>query len=229
MEEMGLGYGSEYQLLRFLGHHREELDLLIQNATGQFGTIKWLDFPYEEDRVSGDGEWKGINCFKTRNDFNTIDYKWKQFWPNSGTAMNWDGVFTIGDTWYFVEAKAHKDESHQKCTASSNDSRALINKAFKQTIQWLHATPEKDWIDTNCYQLANRLAFIYFCQSNYIKARLLYIGFVKGYRRKKDEVQTADEWIDVWKEELKTLGLDEQKITPYISFIHPICDKEDKK
>ena len=25
MAEMGLGYGSEFQLLRFLGHHRDEL------------------------------------------------------------------------------------------------------------------------------------------------------------------------------------------------------------
>ena len=29
MAEMGLGYGSEFQLLRFLGHHRNELDRLI--------------------------------------------------------------------------------------------------------------------------------------------------------------------------------------------------------
>ena len=26
MAEMGLGYGSEFQLLRFLGHHRNELN-----------------------------------------------------------------------------------------------------------------------------------------------------------------------------------------------------------
>lgn len=226
MAEMGLGYGSEYQLLRFLGHHREELDKLILNATGLSGNINWLDYPYEEDRVSGDGEWKGINCFNNRNDYITIDSNWKKFWPNSGTAMNWDGIFTIDDTWFFVEAKAHKDESHQKCTATSNDSRKMINKAFDETIKWLEAKPKEKWIDTNCYQLANRLAFLYFCHSNKIKARLLYIGFIKGYRRKKDEVQTAEEWMNIWKEELNTLGLDEQKIIPYISFIHPICEKE---
>jgi hypothetical protein len=33
MAEMGLGYGSEYQLLRFLGRHREELERIISQQT----------------------------------------------------------------------------------------------------------------------------------------------------------------------------------------------------
>jgi len=33
MAEMGLGYGSEFQLLRFLGHHRDELNNLIHEST----------------------------------------------------------------------------------------------------------------------------------------------------------------------------------------------------
>ena len=34
MAEMALGYGSEYQLLRFLGHHRIELDKEIKKVLG---------------------------------------------------------------------------------------------------------------------------------------------------------------------------------------------------
>lgn len=34
MAEMGLGYGSEFQLLRFLGHHRDEL---IHESAGMSG------------------------------------------------------------------------------------------------------------------------------------------------------------------------------------------------
>ena len=222
---MGLGYGSEYQLMRFLGHHREELDILIQNATGQFGDVRWLDFPYDDERISGDGEWKGIECFKRLNNYADIEAFWKQFWPQRGTAMNWDGVFTINDTWFFVEAKAHEEESYQKCSASSEASKAIINESFRKTIDWLHATPQTKWIDSNCYQLANRLAFLYFCHQCGIKSRLIYIGFVKGFRRKKDEMQTADDWMNVWKEELATLGLNIQSIAQYISFIHPVCEK----
>lgn len=223
---MGLGYGSEYQLMRFLGHHREELDILIQNATGQFGDVRWLDFPYDDERISGDGEWKGIECFfKRLNNYADIEAFWKQFWPQRGTAMNWDGVFTINDTWFFVEAKAHEEESYQKCSASSEASKAIINESFRKTIDWLHAKPQTKWIDSNCYQLANRLAFLYFCHQCGIKSRLIYIGFVKGFRRKKDEMQTADDWMNVWKEELATLGLNIQSIAQYISFIHPVCEK----
>ena len=222
---MGLGYGSEYQLMRFLGHHREELDILIQNATGQFGDVRWLDFPYDDERISGDGEWKGIECFKRLNNYADIEAFWKQFWPQRGTAMNWDGVFTINDTWFFVEAKAHEEESYQKCSASSEASKAIINESFRKTIDWLHAKPQTKWIDSNCYQLANRLAFLYFCHQCGIKSRLIYIGFVKGFRRKKDEMQTADDWMNVWKEELATLGLNIQSIAQYISFIRPVCEK----
>ena len=33
MAEMALGYGSEYQLFRFLGHHRDELESCILKQT----------------------------------------------------------------------------------------------------------------------------------------------------------------------------------------------------
>ncbi|WP_162482114.1 hypothetical protein [Treponema endosymbiont of Eucomonympha sp.] len=44
MAEMRSRYGSEYQLLRFLGHHREELEgIILRNAY----ELKWLDYPNE--------------------------------------------------------------------------------------------------------------------------------------------------------------------------------------
>lgn len=222
---MGLGYGSEYQLLRFLGHHREELDMLIRNATDQSGDVHWLDFPYDDERISGDGELKGIECFKRLENYADIEAAWKKFWPQRGSAMNWDGVFTIDDTWFFVEAKAHEEESYQKCSASSETSIAIINEAFEKTKSWLQATPEKQWIASNCYQLANRLAFLFFCHQCKIKARLVYIGFVNGFRRKKDEIKAAEDWGRVWNDELKTLGLDAKRVENLISFIYPDCEK----
>jgi hypothetical protein len=44
MAQMGLGYGSEYQLLRFLGHHREELEGIILRSAYE---LKWLNYPKE--------------------------------------------------------------------------------------------------------------------------------------------------------------------------------------
>lgn len=224
MAEIGLGYGSEFQLLRFLGHHRNELDRLILESTGQSGTIKWLDYPYDDDKLSEDGELVGISCFEGMTGYKDIRDKWRSFWPQSGKAMNWDGICTIGDTWYFVEAKAHRSESFQECKASPA-SRIIIKKAFYETAQWLQAKPNKEWIDSDCYQVANRLAFLYFCNKCGIKARLLYIGFVNGFRRKKDEICSSEEWESIWKEEMDTLGLNiEQMKTKHIFFILPNCE-----
>ena len=41
---MALGYGSEYQLLRYLGHHRNYLNDEIRKVIGE-GPIMWLDYP----------------------------------------------------------------------------------------------------------------------------------------------------------------------------------------
>lgn len=234
MAEIGLGYGSEFQLMRFLGHHRNELNDLIHKATQTNGTIEWLDFPYDDERISGDGERKGISCFSKLEYYSKIENEWKNFWPQSGTAMNWDALFKIGETWFFVEAKAHEKESFQECSATSNVSKKKITAAFYKTQQWLadkgvHVNMEKSWIKTDCYQLANRLAFLCFCDKCGLNARLIYIGFVNGYRRKKDEVQSADKWMEIWKKEMKTLGLNIEEMFPFISFVHPNCEPERKR
>lgn len=236
MAEMGLGYGSEFQLMRFLGHHRDYLNELIHDATNTNGVIRWLDFPLDDERISGDGEWKGIDCFKELGDeeFGNIKKEWEKFWPQSGNAMNWDGVFKIGEDWFFVEAKAHKAESFQKCGASSEDSKKSIREAFIKTQQWLSSKgmsikKDENWIETKCYQLANRLAFLCFCEQQSISARLVYIGFVNGYRRKKDEVHSVEEWRKIWEEEMDTLGLNLEEMVSYISFVYPDCEMECKK
>lgn len=229
MAEIGYGYGSEFQLMRFLGHHRQELNKMIKNATGESENIQWLDFPFDDNKISGDGEWKGINCFKlleNKDDFKAIKSKWKDFWPQRGTAMNWDGIFRIGKKWFFVEAKAHEEECFQKCNSTHSVSRKTISDAFEKTKGWLDATKtENQWIDTDCYQLANRLAFLYFCKEICgIDAGLVYIGFVNGYRSKKDEVIDSCRWKEIWEKELETLGLTMEKVRPYLSFVYPTCE-----
>lgn len=223
MAEMGLGYGSEFQLMRFLGHHKDSLNAMVQKATNLTGEIHWLDFPQNGRRVSGDGEFVGIDCFKELDHFDSIKKAWMRFWPQRGSSMNWDAVLTIGDTWCFVEAKAHEEESFQPCTATSEVSKEKIREAFSLTANWLDATPDGNWIDSNCYQLANRLAFMYFCKKIGIKAKLIYIGFVNGYKGIPDEVQSSEDWYAIWDNELKTLGLEHAMVDDYIAFVHPDC------
>ena len=218
---MGLGYGSEFQLMRFLGHHREELNDLIQKATGQKGRVCWKDFPYEKARKSGDGELKGIECFKGMANYHVIENAWKEFWPQGGSAMNWDGVFTIGDIWYFVEAKANKREAFQSCHAKDPISKRTIDTAMLFAKKWLNVTNKINWRRTNCYQLANRLAFAAFCNENAIQARILYVGFLNGYGDKG--IESIQDWRQIWEDEYKALGITESDLKGKVYHIYPNC------
>ena len=70
-----------------------------------------------------------------------------------------------------------------------------------------------------------------------IDAKLVYIGFINGFRIKageefvgvKDEVHSADKWDEVWNRELQTLGLSKEKVAPYIRFLHIDCIQHKKK
>lgn len=73
---MRLGYGSEFQLLRYLGHHRNYLNDAIRKEIGE-GAIEWLDYPIDLNRDSRDGEICGIDCFKGLSDFEKIRDEWE--------------------------------------------------------------------------------------------------------------------------------------------------------
>lgn len=226
---MGLGYGSEFQLMRFLGHHRDELYKMIHHATNTTEPIEWLDYPYDGNRISGDGELTGIKCFENRDDYKDITKLWKEFWPQSGSSMNWDGVFKIGETWYFVEAKANIEEAFQKCSASSEDSIKTIKLAFEETKEWLGIDNGIEWNKTDCYQLANRLAFMCFCNKkcNNLKAKLLYISFINGYWKKN--VISEDAWVkEVWSKQFNTLGITKESVKDILFHIYPDCEPKKK-
>lgn len=208
---MALGYGSEFQLLRYLGHHRNYLNDEIMKIIG-YGPIEWLDYPIELKRDSQDGELCGIECFKNISDFETIQEMWKKYWPQSGNAHNWDGIFIQNGTWYFVEAKAHLEEANQKCTAKSPESIETIIKAFEDTCG--NRPLAEQWLKSDCYQLANRLAFINFCEKAGIRAKLLYVSFINGYEIDiKKNVLDVEVWEEKWKEEFDQLKLSDKLIS----------------
>ncbi|MBP5498565.1 MAG: hypothetical protein J6X81_04260 [Muribaculaceae bacterium] len=212
MAEIGYGYGSEWQLLRYLGHHRNYLNKEILKALKlKNEQIIWKDYPVNKNRLSMDGELTGIKCFEKcfeKDIYKRIDKAWKTFWPQSGTSHNWDGVFTIGEKWFFVEAKAHLDEAHQKCGAKKEESIHLIKSAFEETSG--SSELGQQWFESDCYQLANRLAFIKFCENQGIKAKLIYINFLNGWIKNESgfkSVLNQIDWEKVWEEEYKTLSL----------------------
>ncbi len=231
MAEMALGYGSEYQLLRFLGHHRDEFYDAIRRSINEDidEDIHWIDYPYNSLRHSGDGEFIGVNCFEGRLDsYPFIESQWEKFWPPRGNSMNWDGVFIVHGIWFFVEAKANEKEAYQKCEAKPDSSCKIIDAAFENTKKWLGIKNDIDWRKTDCYQLANRLAFMYFCNVICkIPAKLLYVGFINGYPCKN--VTNEKQWKSIWEREFKTLGIGSENVKSLLYHVYPNCLGDDTK
>lgn len=230
---MALGYGSEYQLLRFLGHHRKYLDNEILKSLNKKNVrLEWFDYPTDTTTSSLDKELEGIECFEKEPNYDFIKSEWKKFWPQKGKSQNWDGIFKINDEWYFVEAKAHKDEVKSSCGSSSEDSLTKIKNAFTQTIKKFNAQSTPDfWVskENKAYQFVNRLAFIVFCEKIGIKARLVYINFINGYDKPgthgKMSVPDENTWKEIWDEEYKMLGLSEETLQEVLFHVYIDCEK----
>jgi len=235
MAEMGLGYGSEYQLLRYLGHHRIELNNVINSNTRLSGEIQWLDFPKDTTRLSLDGEYITIDFLHDKiseEAFAALKSKWKNYWSPSGTQPNWDGVFLHRkdneEEWIIVEAKAHLGEIKSSTKAALNPN---IQNAFIET-QNRFGIKNEHWFG-EYYQLANRLAFINFLLENNINASLLYIYFINGYEKQQlkkrktilvesKSVNKQIDWEKAIEQEYIDLGINE-KAKKYISNIFIDC------
>ena len=186
--EMKLGYGSEFQLLRFLGHHRLELEDAIRKQAGIEGNLTWFDFPKDQSenpRSSLDKEYMGIEFLADMSNYETLKENWKEYWPRKG--QYWDGIIlnVYKTSWQYilVEAKAHLGELESDRQAENEQSIAKINRAFDSTKKRFDISTPNDW--SKCYyQAANRLAFINFMFGNGIKASLLNIYFINGWKKR---------------------------------------------
>ena len=186
--EMRLGYGSEFQLLRFLGHHRLELEDAIRKQTGIEGSLTWFDFPRDQSKnpqSSLDTEYMGIEFLKDMANYEKLEKNWKEYW--AWKSLYWDGIIlNINKTsWQYilVEAKAHLEELESDTQAENEQSITKINKAFDATKKRFNISTSNDW--SKCYyQAANRLAFINFMLDNGLKASLLNIYFINGWKKR---------------------------------------------
>ena len=209
MGKIGFGYGSEYQLMRFLGRHRNELNKSIKELTGLKEEIVWFDF-----LRSGllDKEILNVDFVES----NEIKEKWNNKWPtnNNKNGINWDAIGLSGDTFILVEAKAHEKELNQAMGAKNKESVKKIHKAFYELCSKYDIEYNDSWIKDH-YQLANHLVALDFLNSNGYKAILLNVFFINGYevnalgkKLKQDKsVKSEMEWKQIIHKEHKKLGI----------------------
>jgi hypothetical protein len=232
MAEMGLGYGSEFQLLRFLGHHRNELEQYILQHTkineNLEYSMEWLDYPKDDKRKSLDGEHTGID-FLDKKIKTRISENWKKYWPQNG--QKWDAVIycspivpdtNLKDKCIIVEAKAHLKEGIEKGSdAKDEKSIKKINDAFEATQKRFEIKTQNDW-KKKYYQFANRLAFVNFMLDNGIECSLLNIYFLNGWPNKPENVLEINAWKELINAEYSYLGINDIA-KKYISDIFVAC------
>lgn len=210
MGKIGYGYGSEWHLLRYLGRHRHKLDRAILKAVGHGDGIEWLDFGFTGKPKQADAELKGLDFF-TGPEYRTLKREWVKFWPQAGNPPNWDAVGWLikrrNPELLLVEAKAHLKEIGSSCGAKVRGGRYQIEKALAEAKAYLGAPADADWLK-GYYQLANRLATLYFLRKNDIRARLILLYFLgdKFPRGLKGPI-TARDWKKALGEQDRHLGL----------------------
>ncbi len=89
MGVIGHGYGSEWQMLRYLGRHRRALTAAVAGLCG-CTNIDWLDFPFDPKNRFHDAEWKGLDFLPPEH--SAVREQWQREWPQTGNVMNWDAV-----------------------------------------------------------------------------------------------------------------------------------------
>ena len=232
MAEIGHGYGSEYQLLRFLGHHRELLNMIIKEQIPEINTIEWMDYPFDNKNISLDSEYKGINFLDEDIQFK-LKKDWSEYW--TGNTQNWDGIFYSNSKIYLVEAKAHHGEIESKFESNDEKNIRKIKNAMYSTQKAMGVQKSETWIE-KYYQLANRLVFINFLRSHGIKSQLVYIYFINGYRKRVINGSTITEvenknicskadWEKIINEQYMDLGINNISIDRYLYKVFIDCEE----
>ena len=213
MAKLGYGYGSEFHLLRLLGRHRSSFDLKILQALGYSNKkIEWLDYKYDSKKLIPDKEYVGIDFLENSADYKSLKDSWRNYWPSSNNAQNWDAICKIDNEWILIEAKAHKDEMNSNSKASKK-SRIFISERFDEIKAKYGITSQNDW-NKNYYQKANRILFLEYLKDNNIRAKLLFVYFVNGYRKGGEQlgVTSIAQWTDLIKKQDEYLGISNNKL-----------------
>lgn len=210
--KLGLGYGSEFHLLRLLGRHRNSFDLKILSALNyQNKKIEWLDFKYDSKQFIPDKEYVGIEFLENSFNYSDLKKSWSKYWPSINNAQNWDAICKIDDEWILIEAKSRKKEIESDCSASK-DSKDFISKRFDLIKNKYGIKRQNDWT-LNFYQKANRILFVDYLTDNNIKATLLFVYFINGFKKdnKQQGVTSDSEWRDLIKIQDDYLGISDNK------------------
>ncbi|MBP0483476.1 hypothetical protein [Sagittula salina] len=140
-----------------------------------------------------------------------------RFWPRRGPQWDALGVCAAGPV--LVEAKAHLAELQSPPSKAAGASRHMIDAAFRAVQSGLGIDPENDWTRTY-YQLANRIAHLWWLRDRGVPASLLLVSFLGD--EDMNGPAEADTWHSAFDAVMRALGLgDQTELTNHIHHMAP--------
>ena len=170
--------GSKQRMREVIDRRQGEVDRRLKEgwptlAAFKVGPLRWLSPVAEHGyRELRDESW-------VRADLPAPTPQGDGFWPRRGPV--WDGVAVVPGVAQngvlLVEAKSHEQELKSGESSAAGDSLRQINAALGEAKQHLRVPETVSW-PAGYYQLANRLAYLYYLRVRRgIPAWLLFVYF----------------------------------------------------
>jgi hypothetical protein len=188
---------------------------LIAPTIGDGATITWLSPRVDDDFA----EYRDASFLKLIGAASLVNAL-EAFWPIRGPQWDALGRSDRGDI-LLVEAKAHIREICSPPSQATSGPRSRIEAALAEASSYLGARPRAPWIDV-FYQLANRIAHLYFLRRNGEKAWLVLANFVGD--QEMHGPNSPAEWEAAYQVVWHVLGLQERHpLARYIIHVYPIA------
>ncbi|OGQ86429.1 MAG: hypothetical protein A2512_13555 [Deltaproteobacteria bacterium RIFOXYD12_FULL_56_24] len=184
----------------------------IAKAFGWDSTcIEWLS-PLRDDDYAEYYDQE----FLERLSVNDLRMPLHEFWPKSGPR--WDGLARAKDgKLILIEAKAHIEEAVDYRSKASANALARIEKRLDEAKTAFRANPDAPWCSP-LYQMANRLAHLYFLAE--INKKDAYLVFVNFANAADVEIPVArEEWKGATRLAHKCLGLKDSRLSRRVTSI----------
>lgn len=199
---------SEHWLRMMVNTHTGLLDRWIAEAFGwQDRKITWRS-PVQDDGFAEYRDQEFID--RLGLGAQNMAMPLQEFWPRGGPR--WDGLATTEDGGLIlVEAKAYIEEAVDYRSKAGPEALAQIHKRLDEAKSAFRASPDACW-HTPLYQMANRLAHLYFLAE--INKRDAYLVFV-NFANAPDVAlpATREEWQGAIRLERKCLGLKDSELS----------------
>lgn len=205
--------GSLKWLQMAVNQHPAVLDGAILEHIGSASSIEWLS-----PLVSDDFAEYRDDAFLARIKCSQLKSALAAFWPARGPHWDALGRAATGDV-ILVEAKSHIGELCSPPTRASGGSRERIQTVLAETALACNAVPRTAWTDL-FYQLANRIAHLYFLRREGVPAWLGLVNFL-GDTAMSGPVSNR-EWMAAYQVAFHAMGLNARNpLSRYIIHVYP--------